>query len=97
MCTNIYIYIYTHLYTTCTKSDIPTYLCGNIVMYISLFRRRKEKRVHGQRSGDHGFSLLPLSSPCYPCISPGAFGIGFCGKQDVSKGSNERIFAKIIL
>ena len=50
--------------------------------------------MHGQRSGDHGFSLLPLSSSCYPCISPGAFGTDFCGKQDVSKGSNERDFAK---
>ena len=72
---------YKYIFFTCTEL---TYIDTYVAIFV----------VHGQRSGDHGFSLLPLSSPCYPCISPGAFGTDSCGKQDVSKGLNERVFAK---
>lgn len=65
-----YIDLYIYIYITCTEL---TYIDTYVAIFV----------VHGQRSGDHGFSLLPLSSSCYPCISPGAFGTDFCGKQDV--------------
>ena len=70
ICARKYRYIDLYIYITCTEL---TYIDTYVAIFV----------VHGQRSGDHGFSLLPLSSSCYPCISPGAFGTDFCGKQDV--------------